>query len=255
MKFLFPLLASLTLLAAPAPAAAELLELVGASTVANEIIKPISEPYKNATGTEIRVEAVGTGKGMMALFAGRTKAAMVSETLADALYTTQKVAEKEHLKLDIPKNLVMTPLGKNRLLLIVHRDNPLVSISRTQIKDIFTGKVSNWQELGGPDLPIRPITSVLGNAIRTVIQRNVMDGAEYRQGIDETKIPGEAIPLVAKYKDAVAVVSMSGWSKNFPGTRILRTEDMSHPIGLVTIGEPDGEIARLIGFIRANSRI
>lgn len=255
MRHSVPLILALFLLCRMTPANATLLELSGASTVANEIVNPVIEPYRNATGTEIRVSPVGTGKGMVALFQGRTRAAMVSESLDDALYTTRLVAEKEGIKLDIPRNLVMTPLGKNRLIVIVHRDNPLVALTRTQIKDIFSGRITNWQELGGQDRPIRPVTSVLGNAIRTVIQRNVMDGEKYRDGIQETRIPGEAIPLVAKDRGAVAVVSLAGWSKQFGGTRHVSAPDMSHPLGLITIGEPDAEIERLIGFIRANSRI
>lgn len=255
MRRAVPLFLALFLMCPMAPAAAELLELIGASTVANEIVNPLIEPFKNATGMEIRTTAVGTGKGMMALFEGRTKAAMVSESLEDALYTTRMVAKKEGVKLEVPQGLVMTPLGKNRLMLIVHRDNPVMMLTRTQIKDIFTGRITNWLELGGSDLPIRPLTSVLGNAIRTVVQRNIMDGVEYRANIEETKIPGDAIPLVGKYPGGVAIVSLSGWSKRFIGTRTVQTPDFSHPLGLITIGEPDAEVARLIGFIRSNSRI
>jgi len=231
------------------------LELIGASTVAKEIIAPLAEPFKSATGIEIKTQAVGTGKGMIALFQGKTRAAMVSESLEDALYTTRMVAKKEGVALAIPPGLTMTELGRNRLVVIVHRDNPVVALTRTQIKDVFTGKIANWQELGGADLPIAPVTSVLGNAIRTVIQRNVMDGEDYRAGIRETGIPGAAIPVVSQLPGAIAVVSLPGWSAQYGNTRIVKTPDYDHPLGLVTIGKPDPEIQRLIGFIRANSRI
>lgn len=237
------------------PAGAEVIELVGASTVANEIITPIVAPFKNATGAEIRLQAVGTGKGMLALFEGKARAAMTAESLDDALYTTRQVAKKEGIAYSIPPGLVITPLSKNRLILIVHSSNPVLGLTRTQIKDIFTGKITNWKELGGDDRPIQPITSVLGNAIRTVIQRAVMDGEDYRKGIRETQIPGEAIPLIAKDKGAVAVVSLSGWSAQHNHTRMVNTPEYVHPLGLVTIGNPDAQIERLIGFIRANSRI
>ena len=237
------------------PTRAETLELIGASTVAREIIAPLAEPFKKSTNVEIKLHAVGTGKGMIALFQGKAKAAMTSESLEDALYTTQQVAQKEGIALSVPPNLSMTRLGQNRLMVIVHRDNPVVALTRTQIKDIFTGKIRNWKELGGDDMPIQAITSVLGNAIRTVIQRRVMDGEAYQAGIRETGIPGEAIPIVAGEKGAVAVVSLSGWSGQFANTHAINTPELSHPLGLVTIGPPDARMQRLIGFIRANSRI
>lgn len=247
-------LAALFLLPASLPLAGQL-ELVGASTVAKEIVTPIIEPFRSATGNEIKIQPVGTGKGMIALFQGKTRAAMVAESLDDALYTARMLAKKEGITFVAPPGLTMTQLGKNRLIVIVHRDNPVVALTRTQIKDIFTGKIANWRELGGTDLPIAPVTSVLGNAIHTVIQRNVMDGEEYKTGIRETKIPGEAIPIVSREKNAIAVISLPGWSAQSGNTRIVKTPDFEHPLGLVTVGKPDAEIQRLIGFIRANSRI
>lgn len=247
-------LAVLSLFPASLPHAGQL-ELIGASTVAKEIVAPIAEPFKNATGTEIKIQAIGTGKGMIALFQGKARAAMTSESLEDALYTTRMVAQKEGIALAVPPGLTMTQLGRNRLIVIVHHDNPVIALTRTQLKDIFTGRITNWRELGGADLPTVPVTSVLGNAIRTVIQRNVMDGEEYKAGIRETKIPGEAIPVVSREMGAIAVVSLPGWSADSSNTRIVKTPDYDHPLGLVTIGKPDAEIQRLIGFIRANSRI
>lgn len=237
------------------PGHAGQLELVGASTVAREIIAPIAEPFRNATDKEIRTQAVGTGAGMIALFQGKTRAAMVAESLEDALYTTRQVAKKQGVALDVPPNLVMTELGKNRLVVIAHQDNPVVALTRTQLKDLFSGRITNWKEVGGADLPVMPLTSVLGNAIRTVVQIKVMDGVDYRAGIRETPTPGEAIPLIAGEKGAIAVVSLNGWSASFTGTRVVKTPEYDHPLGLVTIGKPDADIQRLIGFIRANSRI
>ena len=247
-------LAALSLIPA-GPSLAGQLELVGASTVAKEIIAPVVAPFRTATGNEIKTQAVGTGKGMIALLQGKTKAAMVAESLDDALYTTRMVAQKEGIALTIPPSLTMSLLGKNRLIVIVHSDNPVVALTRTQIKDIFTGRITNWKEVGGADLPITPVTSVLGNAIRTVIQRNVMDREEYKTGIRETKIPSDAIPIVSQDKHAISVVSMPGWSSQMGNTRIVKTPEYDHPLGLVTVGKPDAEIQRLIGFIRANSRI
>ncbi len=255
MRSALPAILAFFSLLPASPGHAGPLELVGASTVAREIIAPIAEPFRNATDKEIRTQAVGTGAGMIALFQGKTRAAMVAESLDDALYTTRQVAKMQGIVLDVPPNLVMTELGKNRLVVIVHQDNPAVALTRTQLKDLFSGRIANWKEVGGADLPVVPVTSVLGNAIRTVVQIKVMDGANYKAGIRETPTPGEAIPLVAADRGAIAVVSLAGWSSNATGTRIIKTPDYEHPLGLVTIGKPDADIARLIGFIRANSRI
>lgn len=40
------------------------------------------------------------------------------------------------------------------LPVLVHPDNPIESLSVAQVRDIFTGKINNWSEVGGPSLPI-----------------------------------------------------------------------------------------------------
>ncbi len=253
-RALLAALAALSLLPAVSVHGGEM-ELAGSSTVAQEIIAPLAEPFRNATGAQLKIQAIGTGKGMIALLQGKVKAAMASESLEEALFTARLVAKREGVALAIPPGLVMTRLRANRLVVIVHRDNPVVALTRTQIKDIFTGRITNWKELGGADLPVEPLASVLGNAVRTVIQHKVMDGEDYRKDIRETAIPGEATPIVSREKGAIAVVSLPGWSGQTHNTRIVNTPELTHPLGLITIGQPDAEVRRLIGFIRANSRI
>lgn len=237
----------------PIGACADVLELYGATTVQKEIIDPLAEQLKKATGIEVRTYGVGTGKGMIALFQGKTSVAMVSESLEDALYTTELVAKRDGVGYRVPTGLTMTELGRDRLIVIVNADNPVVGLTRSQIRDIFTGRITNWQDVGGSNAPIRPVVSVLGNAIRTVVQRKIMDGTEYGAGTAEVSIPSEAIPMVSGDKGAIAVVSLLSWGRNSGATKFIAAPELDHPLGLVTIGKPGGRVQRLIGFVRANS--
>lgn len=59
--------------------------------------------------------------------------------------------------------LDMAPVGRDALVFIVNRDNPVESITQQQAIDIYTGKITNWSEVGGDDQEIlafqRPETS------------------------------------------------------------------------------------------------
>lgn len=246
------LLAAAALLALCSGAAA--VTLVGADTVAHEIIEPVIEPFRNATGYDIELLQNTTGQGVIALLRNEAEAAMVAESLDDALYTTVQLAKERGIALEPPSDLVLTELGYSRLVFIVNADNPVARLSRTQLKDIFTGRIGNWLELGGANRPIVPVTTVLGSAIRTVLQRQVMDGADYRTGILEAAAPGDVISVVAREYGAIAAVSLSLWSSRYDGTRMVETPTYNHPLGLVTIGRPNAAIRRLLSFVRANSR-
>jgi ABC-type phosphate transport system substrate-binding protein len=54
-------------------------------------------------------------------------------------------------------NLVVTPIAKEGFVFLLHKDNPINSLTQEQLRDIFSGKVKNWKELGGLDEPIVPV--------------------------------------------------------------------------------------------------
>lgn len=53
-------------------------------------------------------------------------------------------------------NLNIIPVAYEGLVFIVSKDNPVSSLTREQIRDIYSGKITNWSELGGTDTEILP---------------------------------------------------------------------------------------------------
>ena len=54
-------------------------------------------------------------------------------------------------------DLVITPIAKEGFVFVLHRDNPINSLTQEQLRDIFSGRVKNWKELGGLDEEIIPV--------------------------------------------------------------------------------------------------
>jgi len=68
--------------------------------------------------------------------------------------------------IDRGTDLVITPIAKEGFVFIVHGDNPVDSLSQQQLKDIYSGKIANWKEVGGKDEKI------------IVVQRNMDSGSQ-----------------------------------------------------------------------------
>lgn len=237
----------------PLAVRADVLEIYGSTTVQKEIFEPLAEPLRKA-GIEVKTYGIGTGEGMVALFQGKTAVAMISESLDDALDTVKTLSRRSGVAYSVPDSLTMTVLGRDRLLVIVNRDNSVVGLTKGQIKDIFTGRITNWKEVGGADAPIRPVVSTLGNGMRTEVQRKIMDGQEYRAGITEVPIPSIALPIVSKDKNAIAVVSYLSWGRGAGATKFIVAPELEQLLALVTIGKPSGKVQNLVDFVRANPR-
>jgi phosphate transport system substrate-binding protein len=54
--------------------------------------------------------------------------------------------------------LEQIPVAIDGMIFYVHPELPIAGLSLTQIQNIYAGKVTNWKEVGGPDLPIVPIS-------------------------------------------------------------------------------------------------
>ena len=54
--------------------------------------------------------------------------------------------------------LVATPIAKDAFIFLNHEENPITNLSSDQIKDIYSGRITNWKDVGGDDLAISAYT-------------------------------------------------------------------------------------------------
>jgi ABC-type phosphate transport system substrate-binding protein len=55
-------------------------------------------------------------------------------------------------------DLVITPIAKEGFIFVLHKDNPVDSLTQQQLRGIYSGKITNWKELGGKNERIIPFT-------------------------------------------------------------------------------------------------
>lgn len=227
--------------------AAELI-ISGSTTVQKRIIEPGAAKLKEATGVDVKFQGVGTGKGMIALADGKVTVAAASETLAEANDSAKKQAADAGGSYAAPGGLKFHELAKDSVVVIVNKDNPVSALSKDQLKSIKTGKVKNWKEVGGPDLPIKVVTSHAGSATRNVFAKQMMDGADYVAGAVEVRTTREEINEVSKDKGAIGAVSEGFYAQNKGSAKLVKAPMVSRPLGLITNGEPSADVQKVIEF-------
>ncbi len=77
------------------------------------------------------------------------------------------------------EGLVATRIGQDAIAVVVHQSNPVDGLTRAQLKGIFSGKLHNWKEVGGPDLPIQPYIVGPASATRKVFRSTILGEASY----------------------------------------------------------------------------
>ena len=133
----------------PAPAGAakgSRVVIKGSNTIGEELgPRLIAEYKKEHPEAAFDLESKGTGSGFWALVAAQCDLAAASRSPnADELKQAKErnVQFNEH------------PIGSYSVAVIVNAANPVADLTREQVRDIFTGAVQNWKDVGGSDAPI-----------------------------------------------------------------------------------------------------
>jgi len=182
--------------ATEAPAAAKLSGTVSTdgSTSMEKVIGALGEAFMEANdGVTFTYNPTGSGSGIQAVQEGRCDIGLSSRALKDA--------EKE-------AGLTETVLAYDGIAVIVNPANPVEDLSLEQIADIYTGKITNWSEVGGNDSQIVLIGREAGSGTRSGFEEivGVVDACQYRQELSST---GDVITTVAQNPDAIGYASLA----------------------------------------------
>lgn len=101
-------------------------------------------PYKN--GVEFQVTGGGSGTGLAALINGTTDICASSRPI--------KSSEVEQLKAKFGYQGMEIRVARDGINVYIHKSNHVRQLTMEQVRLIFTGKVTNWKDVGGADKKI-----------------------------------------------------------------------------------------------------
>jgi len=124
------------------------LVITGSSTIA-PLASEIGKRFESLhPGVRVDVQTGGSSRGI----------ADAREGLADIGMSSRALKEQEK------DGLVSYVLARDGVCFLVHKDNPIKELSDQQIREIFTGKITNWKQIGGRDAPIIVINRADGRS-------------------------------------------------------------------------------------------
>ncbi|MEW6447416.1 MAG: phosphate ABC transporter substrate-binding protein [Bacillota bacterium] len=83
------------------------------------------------------------------------------------------------------------------------------SLTKQQIQDIFTGKITNWKEVGGKDQKIFLVNRAKGSGTRATFKKYVMDGTEETKGDAEQDSSGTVHRIVSETAGAISYLGIA----------------------------------------------
>jgi phosphate transport system substrate-binding protein len=224
------------------------LVLTGSSTVA-PLAAEIAKKFESGhPGVRVDVQSGGSSRGITDARQGVADIGMVSRALKP---------EEQDLK--------AFSIARDGVTVILHKDNPVKSLSDKQIVDIYTGKVTNWQQLGGKNGTITVVNKAEGRSTlelfthyfklkNTDIKAQVVIG-ENEQGIKTVSGNPNAIGYVSigsaehsvVNKVAIKLLPVNGIAATTANVQ-NSTFPISRPLNLVTKTQPQGLTKQFIDF-------
>lgn len=238
------------------------LQIKGSDTMVN-LAQAWAEKYMDKNQMDfVAVTGGGSGTGMASLISGTCDIAMSSRNIKQKEYD---LAQKRGVEPDEIK------VALDGIAVVVHPDNPVAKLTMAQLSDIFTGRVSNWKELGGADASIVLLSREVNSGTHVYFKEHVLRNndpksrAEFAPGAlmlpssqaiaDEVANNSAAIGYygmgyISTKQKAVAVAKDAQAPHVKPTIENVVTGayPISRPLFFCTNGEPKGLVRKFLDY-------
>jgi phosphate transport system substrate-binding protein len=199
---------------------------------------------------EISVRGGGSGVGINSLMVKKCDIAMASRAMKDS--ELQKAATNGVQ----PKAYVIAMDG---IAVAVNLANPVKSLSKAQVKDIYTGKISNWREVGGPNEKIVVVSRDSASGTFEAFGELALNKEKVRQDALIQASNQAVATTVRNTKGAIGYIGL-GYLKDLSGVSIDGIDasvetvltgkyPYSRPLFMYTDGPAKGEAKGFIDFV------
>jgi phosphate transport system substrate-binding protein len=232
--------------------AAESIVIKGSTTVL-PIVQAALEAYmKTNKGVQISLSGAGSGDGIKALIDKTTDIANSSREI-----------KKEEIDLAVAKGVkpVTHLIAYDAIIPVVNPKNKVKGLSLDQLSQIYQGKITNWKEIGGDDLKIVVISRDSSSGTFESWDHFVMKKTKVTPKAQMLASNGAIVTAIAKNKYAIGYLGMGYVNKSVKGlsvnyvtatveTALSKQYPLSRELYMYTNGEPTGEVAKFIAFVK-----
>lgn len=222
------------------------LEISGSTTVL-PIASSAAEEYQKDHDVTINVNGGGSSVGVTMAGTGVADIGMASREIKDS-------------EMDEYPDIISIPVAKDGIAIIVHKDNTVSGLTVTQVKEIYQGDITNWNEVGGPDMEIVMVGRDSASGTRGTFDELVLDKEDPSLDMIEQQSNGDVHSTVKTTKGAIGYVGLGYLDNEVKGVpvdgvepSISTVQDDSYPIArnlnFLTLGEAEGLAADFIDFL------
>ena len=224
--------------------AAQPLVVQGSTTFNRRVMEPHQAEIEAASGQRLTVIPNKSTPGLVALLEGRAQMTMISASLGSEIQELQKILPNCQCR-----RLKAFEIAANRVAIGVHPSNPVRQATLDTLKKVLRGEITNWRELGGPDLPIR-LALAAGGGIVAVVESELLGG--HRPALKNMIYVNTPVQLVQVMEQEPGVLGFAQLplvkQRGLP--EIVTDRPLETTLNLVTLDEPTPAMRAVIDAVR-----
>ena len=167
----------------------------------------------------VTVTGGGSGVGISALIEGTTELAQLSRKI--------KFDERQKLQ-ESGKSVKEVVAAYDALAVVVHSSNQITNLTREQLEGIFTGKITNWKEVGGEDLRIIPYSRETSSGTYEFFKESVLKNKNYMNGIMSMPATGAMVQSISQTRGAIGYIGLAYLSRDIKAVHVSYDEGKTY---------------------------
>lgn len=206
----------------------------------------------------ISITGGGSGTGIAALINGTVDLALSSRAIRDA-----EIEQAKDNNIEIKEFIT----GRDGIAVAVNSNNPVQNLTTQDIKDIFTGKKTNWSDFGGNDAEITLYSRESNSGTYVFFREAVLDGEDYASFANLMPSTSSIVEGLKQDENGIGYIGLAYLDEDgIEGINVAKDENseyaypsveavvsgaypISRPLFVYSNGEPEGLTKDFIDFI------
>lgn len=224
-------------------ASAEEVRIGGGAAPIENLFKKIKTPFEKASGMTMTLSDQGPDNAFKDLDAGKLEAAAAGLEL-NAWFD---LMEKKGYKVEDKKVYKTRVVGRDKIQVLANKGIASAKhLNKDQLKGIFTGKITNWKEVGGPDLPVKVVFGTKIPGTNKLWEEKIMDKEPWPKNAIEA---GESVEIKKKISETPGAVGIGPLASEDSSIFSPETPEVGRPITVITKGAPSAKMMKVFEFI------
>lgn len=144
---------------------------------------------------------------------------------ADIIFVAQPSVEQKNSASARGVDLHFYPIAREAFVFVTHKNNPVTQLNDTQIRDIYSGRVNNWLDVGGSNTRIYPYQRPQGSGSQTIMLAAVMGEDKLRKPL-ETESFNDMLGLLRRVANYQNSANSLGYTFRYYATQLHSDSDL-----------------------------